>query len=81
MKKLFLMLALTGMVGAVSASTVSSLSPGLRSLSTLVKIGDDKKGDDKKKDKKACTADEKNCKKGEKSCCKKKDAAKPEEKK
>ncbi len=78
MKKLFLMLALTGMVSAVSASTVSALSHN-----TIVSvIGDDKKGDDKgkkKEDKKACAAGEKTCTKGEKSCCKK-DAKKVEEK-
>ena len=45
MKKLFLMLAFTGMVTAVSASTVSALS---NNTSVSIVIGDDKKGDDKK---------------------------------
>ncbi|MBK6834978.1 MAG: hypothetical protein IPG89_12180 [Bacteroidetes bacterium] len=47
MKKLFLMLAFTGMVTAVSASTVSALT----NTSIVSVIGDDKKGDDKGKKK------------------------------
>jgi hypothetical protein len=79
MKKLFLMLAFTGMVTAMSASTVSSFTG---TAISIVKEGDDKdKG--KKKDKaKHCSADEKSCcKKGEstKSCCSK--DGKKEEKK
>lgn len=69
MKKLFLALALTGMVSAVSASTVSSLN----GISVSIVKGDDKKGDDKnKKKEKSCSKDEKSCCKkdaGKKSCC------------
>jgi len=79
MKKLFLMLALTGMVTAVSASTVSALS----NTSISIVIGDDKKGDDKnKKKEKSCSKDEKSCCKkdaGKKSCCSK-DGKKDEKK-
>lgn len=70
MKKVFLLLAFTGILGAASASTILSTK-----ASIVMHAGDDKKGDDKKKDKgkeKAC------CKKdakGEKSCCKKKTEA------
>jgi len=78
MKKLFLMLAFTGMVTAVSASTVSVLT----NTSIVSVIGDDKKGDDKGK-KKSCSKDEKSCCKkdaGKKSCCKGKDEKKDEKK-
>ncbi len=61
MKKLFLLLAFTGIVGAASANTFLALSKA-----TVVVLGDDKKGDEKKKEEKSC------CKKGgDKSCCKK----------
>ncbi len=87
MKKLFLALALTGMVSAVSASTIASLNN-----SAIVTVLGDNKGDDKGKKKdcckkgeekacckgkatKACAKDEKSCKKGEKKACCKKDAA------
>ena len=50
MRKLFLLIAFTGIVGAASATTLVSTKA---KLSTV--IGDDKKGDDKKKkDEKAC---------------------------
>ena len=80
MKKLFLMLAFTGMVTAVSASTVSALSH----TSIAITVGDDKKGDDKNKKKdKSCSKDEKACCKkdasGKKSCCSK-DGKKDEKK-
>lgn len=76
MKKLFLSIALIGMVSAVSASTVAAVN----NTSIVSVLGDDKKGDDKKKEnKKGCAGDEKTCKKGEKSCCKGKKTA--EEKK
>ena len=81
MKKLFLMLAFTGMVTAVSASTVSALT----NTSIVSVIGDDKKGDDKGKKKKSCSKDEKSCCKkdesGKKSCCKSKEEKKEEPKK
>jgi hypothetical protein len=68
MKKLFLMLAFTGMVTAMSASTVSSFT-GI--AVSIVKDGDDKDKGKKKDKSKHCSADEKSCcKKGEaKSCC------------
>ena len=59
MKKLFLLAAFTGIVGAASANTLITLSKG-----TVIVLGDDKK-DDKKKDGKSC------CKKDGKACCKK----------
>jgi len=66
MKKLFLMLAFTGIVGAATANTLVTFSK-----STITFLGDDKKGDDKKKEGKSCSKDEKTgCKKGDgKSCC------------
>ncbi len=66
MKKLFLLLAFAGIVGAASANTLVTLSKG-----TIVFLGDDKKGDDKKKEGKSCSKEEKaGCKKGEgKACC------------
>ena len=76
MKKLFLMFALTGMVSAASASTISLLS----SNTVITVLGDDK---GKKKDEKSCKKGEKSCKKDGKSCCKKgdkKDDVKTEEK-
>jgi hypothetical protein len=70
MKKLFLSIALIGMVSAVSASTVAAVS----NTAIVAVKGDDKKGDDKKKDKKACAGEEKKgCAKGS-SCCKGKKA-------
>ena len=80
MKKLFLMLAFTGMVTAVSASAVSAFT----GTSIVTVIGDDKKCDDKDK-KKACSKEEKSgcCKKkedGKKSCCKSKEEKKEEKK-
>lgn len=69
MKKLFLLLAFTGMIGAASATSISVITK-----STVVTFkGDDKK---KKEDKKKCDKDKACCKKdgkeGEaKSCCKK----------
>jgi hypothetical protein len=65
MKKLFLLFALAGIVGAASATTLSSYTKA-----TIVNVGGDEKkgGDDKKK---KC---EDGKKKDEKSCCKK-DAA------
>jgi len=61
MKKLFLFVAFTGIVGATSASAITTFSK----TSIVSVCGDDKKGDDKKKkDEKAC------CKKdaGGKTC-------------
>jgi hypothetical protein len=56
MKKLFLLVAFTGIVGASSALSVVALNKA----SVITLGGDEKKSDDKKKDdKKAC------CKKGE----------------
>lgn len=70
MKKLFLLLAFTGIVGAASAKSLVTLTKG-----TIVFLGDDKKGDDKKKDGKSCSDKEKGkegCKMGAgHSCCKK----------
>ena len=64
MKKLFLLVAFTGIVAAASADTLLTLSKA-----TVIVLGDDKKGDDKKKEGKSC------CKKdGGKSCCKKGDS-------
>ena len=72
MKKLFLLLAFTGIVGAASATSVLALSHN-----TIVNHGgDDKKGDDKKKkkDKKECCKKDANAKTcthdDKKSCCK-----------
>ena len=75
MKKIFLVLAFAGMVGGVSATTVSSLTNS--NVIAFVKEGDDK--DKKKKSEKSCckkTDDKKACanegsKAGAKSCCKK----------
>ena len=79
MKKLFLLVAFTGIVGASSAISVVALTKA----SVINVGGDEKKSDDKKKDeKKAC------CKKGEKgktcsgdkkekACCHAKTAATP----
>lgn len=55
MKKLFLLVAFTGIVGASSAMSVVALTK-----SSVIAIGDEKKDDKKKDEKKAC------CKKGEK---------------
>ena len=55
MKKLFLLVAFTGIVGASSAMSVVALTK-----SSVITIGDEKKDDKKKDEKKAC------CKKGEK---------------
>ena len=50
MKKLFLLLAFTGIVGAASATSVVALTKG-----TVITFGgDDKKQEKKKCDKKAC---------------------------
>ena len=50
MKKLFLLLAFTGIVGAASATSVVALTKG-----TVITLGDgDKKQEKKKCDKKAC---------------------------
>ena len=68
MKKIFLLAAFTGIVGAASAISVVSLTK-----STVITVGGDEKKDDKKKgDKKAC------CKKGEtaKGCAGEKSEAK-----
>jgi hypothetical protein len=69
MKKIFLLLAFTGILGAASATVVSSAKATI-----TVNNGDDKKaGDDKKKDKdkeKACCKKDAN---GNKACCKKKE--------
>lgn len=69
MKKMFLLLAFTGILGAASAATIGSSK-----VTIAIHNGDDKKGgDDKKKDKdkeKACC---KKDEKGNKSCCKKKE--------
>lgn len=69
MKKLFLLLVFTGMIGAASATSISVITKG-----TVVSF----KGDDKKKkdDKKKCDKDKACCKKDAKSgdakaCCKK----------
>lgn len=66
MKKLFLLLAFTGIVGAASANTFLALSKA-----TVTVIGDDKKSDDKKKGEKSCNHDGKAacCKKGEAKSC------------
>ncbi len=65
MKKLFLLLAFTGIVGAASANTLLSLSK-----TTVIVLGDDKKGNDKKKDEKSCNHEGKSCcKKGEGKSC------------
>ena len=65
MKKLFLLLAFTGIVGAASATTLVSTKATVETVK-----GDDKKGDDKKKkDKKECCKKEGSAKacSGEKS--------------
>jgi len=84
MKKLFLMLAFTGIVGAASATSIASLTKA-----SVITLGtDDKKTDDKKKEeKKSCDKDKACCKKDAKgnatatadgkegkSCCKAKHA-------
>jgi hypothetical protein len=79
MKKLFLLLAFTGIVAASSASTIASFTKG-----SVITLGDEKKGDEKKKkeEKKSCDKDHACCKKDAKagtangkteakSCCKK----------
>jgi hypothetical protein len=66
MKKLFLLVAFTGIVAASSASTLVSLTKG-----TVITLGEEKKGDEKKKKKK---------KSSEKACCKKDGAAASEAK-
>jgi predicted porin len=72
MKKLFVVLALAGMVGSVSAATVASVTD---SSVVVFNKGDKKK--DKKKKKGDCSADSK-CSKdsGKSGCCK--DKAKTE---
>ncbi|CAN5427250.1 hypothetical protein BH09BAC5_BH09BAC5_02480 [soil metagenome] len=66
MKKLLVVLALAGMVGSVSATTVSALTGN----HTIVAL----KGDDKDKDKKG--KKKKACKDGEKCCSKEKEGEK-----
>jgi hypothetical protein len=63
MKKLFLLLAFTGIVAASSASTIVSLTKA------NVTLGEEKKGDDKKKkeEKKSCDKDHACCKKDAKA--------------
>jgi hypothetical protein len=69
MKKLFLLFAFTGIVGAASATSIASFTKA-----TVVSVaGDEKKGDDKKKkdEKAACKKDAKACsgeKEGAKAC-------------
>lgn len=71
MKKLFLLVAFTGIIGAASATSFVSLNKA----TVITFKGDDKKGDDKKKkDEKSCDKDKACCKKDGKdgkSCCKK----------
>ncbi len=74
MKKMFLMLAFTGIVGASVANTLSVMNN-----TAVITLSGDKKGDDKKKKEdekaKACHdgKDEKaGCAGGSKSCCKSK---------
>jgi hypothetical protein len=64
MKKLFLLLAFTGIVAASSASTIVSLTKG-----TVITLGEEKKGDEKKKkeEKKSCDKDHACCKKDAKA--------------
>jgi hypothetical protein len=51
MKKLFLLLAFTGIVGAASATSIASI----KNTSVITLGGEEKKGDDKKKkEEKAC---------------------------
>ncbi|HLG03202.1 MAG TPA: hypothetical protein VI731_06380 [Bacteroidia bacterium] len=73
MKKLFVILALAGMTGSVSATTLASFTGN-----AVVVFTGDKKGDKKKKKKKAgCETEQKGCAKdGEKKsgCCKGKTA-------
>ena len=92
MKKLFFALALTGIIGAATVSTVSAMTHS----TVIVKGGDEKKKDKKdcKKDSKCCSKDAasatasekkeasegKNCSKG-KTCCHAKTETKAEEKK
>jgi hypothetical protein len=82
MKKLFVLLAFTGIMGSAAASTVANFA----STSVVSMIGEEKKGDDKKKkDEKACCkkdakaegkacagekTETKACAKEGKSCCK-----------
>ena len=78
MKKLFLLCAFTGIVGAASATTIATFTKA----SIVCTNGDDKKGDDKKKkDEKACCKKDANgkggCadgKGGTKACCHKGEA-------
>jgi hypothetical protein len=56
MKKLFLLIAFTGIVGASSALSVSALTKG-----TVITLG----GEEKKEEKKKCDKDKACCKKGE----------------
>jgi hypothetical protein len=75
MKKLVLILALAGMVGSVSATTINSMTGA--NVIVSVKNDDDKKKKSKK-EKKACKDGEKSCaKEGEKKggCCADKKAA------
>ena len=74
MKKLFLLCAFTGIVGAASATTIATFTK----TSTVNVGGDDKKGDDKKKkDEKACCKKDAN---GKTSCCHAKTEAKADTK-
>ncbi|TND09785.1 MAG: hypothetical protein FD123_909 [Bacteroidetes bacterium] len=88
MKKLFAVLALTGMMVAVSAPAVRAASNN-----TTAVAGDKEKKEKKKKAKKGCCAkddqtrataegkgDAKSCTKGESKCCKGKTEAKTESK-
>ena len=80
MKKLFLLFAFTGIVGAASATSIVTLNKA----TVITFKGDDKKGDDKKKEEKksCCKKDEKGKTCGgenaeKKSCCKAKAEEKP----
>jgi hypothetical protein len=67
MKKLFLALAFTGILGAASANTIASFTH----VSVITVSGDEKKKKGDKKDAKTCTADAKATEKGgAKACCK-----------
>jgi hypothetical protein len=72
MKKLFLLLAFTGILGAASATTILTANKG----TAVVSIGEEKKGDEKKKEKgkeKACCKKDAKCAdQKDKACCKKK---------
>ena len=79
MKKLFLLVAFTGIVGAASAVTVNTLSKA-----TVITVGDDKKDEKKKacckkgETAKACSGEKtegKTCSHEGKACCKSKATA------